>query len=183
MGMKITSVHRLQLTPATLNSHSRLSATIFEVACVSSTTSCSIQEMKIIFAGYGIPNTLVTDNAPPFSSGKFPKFAKTWSFEHTTSLPRYPKTNEKAENAVHTVKCLFTKCKASGVLEYLMLLDWQQYSDRRHWYQPWQVSHGEALQDPIASRRHAVVATVLHGIGCHALEGMKQHQQHYYKKV
>ena len=35
-----------------------------------------------------------------------------------------PQSNAKAENAVKTVKCIFTKCQESGQLESLTLLDW-----------------------------------------------------------
>ena len=78
-----------------------------------------------MFALYRIPDTMVTDNGPQFTSAEFAVFAKTWMFEHVTSSPRYPQSNGKAENAVKTVKRLFTKCKESGQSEYLALLDWR----------------------------------------------------------
>ena len=52
-------------------------------------------------------------------------FAKSWSFNHVTSSPRYPQSNGKAENAVRTVKRLFEKCKETGVAEFQALLDWR----------------------------------------------------------
>ena len=39
--------------------------------------------------------------------------------------PRYLQSNGKAENAVCTVKRLFTKCRAAGVSEFQALLDWR----------------------------------------------------------
>ena len=97
-----------------------------EVARLNSVTSRSvIKEMKDVFARYDIPDALVTDNGAQFASAEFAVFAETWSFEHHTSSPRYPQSNGKAENAVETVKRLFTKCKASGQSEYLALLDWR----------------------------------------------------------
>ena len=68
---------------------------------------------------------LVTDNGPQFSSAKFAVFAKTWMSQHTTSSPYHPQSNGKAENAVKTVKRLFTKCQQSGQLAFLALLDWR----------------------------------------------------------
>ena len=97
-----------------------------EVARLSNLTSCAvIKELKAIFARYGVPDTLVTDNGSQFSSAEFAVFAKTWVFEHKTSLPTYPQSNGKAEKAVQTVKTLFTKCKASGTSEFQALLDWR----------------------------------------------------------
>ena len=88
-------------------------------------TSCSaITELKAIFSQYGIPDILVTDNGPQFVSAEFAVFENTWMFQHTTSSPHYPQSNGKAENAVKTVKRLFTKCRQSGQSEFIALLDW-----------------------------------------------------------
>ena len=83
-----------------------------------------VRELKTIFARSGIPEILVTDNGPQFASNEFKAFVKSWSFNHTTTSPRYPQSNGKAENAVKTVKHLFEKCKESGVSEFQALLDW-----------------------------------------------------------
>lgn len=97
-----------------------------EVARLSSTTSRAIiKELKAIFARFGMPDCLVTDNGPQFSAAEFSVFAKTWMFEHRTSSPSYAQSDGKAENAVQTIKRLFTKCKASGVSEFQALLDWR----------------------------------------------------------
>ena len=97
-----------------------------EVSRLNAATSCSvIKEMKAVFARYGIPDVLVTDNDPQFASPEFAAFAKTWMFKHTTSSPHHPQSNGKAENAVKTVKRLFTKSKESGQSEFLALLDWR----------------------------------------------------------
>ena len=91
------------------------------------TTSSVVRELKEIFARYGVPDTLVTDNGTQFSSAEFAVFARTWNFDHVTSSPRYPQSNGKAENAVKTVKQLFTKCKQSGQSEFQALLDWRTH--------------------------------------------------------
>ena len=89
------------------------------------TSSTVIKELKVIFARFGIPDTLVTDNGPQFASAEFRKFANEWSLKHQTSSPHYPQANGKAENGVQTVKRLFLKCKESGQSEFLALLDWR----------------------------------------------------------
>ena len=97
-----------------------------EVARLNSVTSRSvIKEMKAVFDRYGIPDILVTDNGPQFAAAEFEVFAKSWMFQHITSSRHYSQSNGKAENAVKTVKRLFTKCKESGQSEFLALLDWR----------------------------------------------------------
>ena len=97
-----------------------------EVARLTSITSRSmIRELQIIFSRFGIPDTLVTDNGLQFSSAKFVAFAKSWGFQHITSSPIYPKSNGKAEDAVRTVKQLFSKCRQAGQPEQLALPDWR----------------------------------------------------------
>ena len=81
--------------------------------------------LKAMFARYGVPDVLMSDNGPQFASVEFASFAKKWGFEHVTSSPRYPQSNGKAENAVKTVKRLFTKCRESGQSEFLALMDWR----------------------------------------------------------
>ena len=48
--------------------------------------------MKCIFASFGIPEVVVSDNGPQFSTIMSKKFAKEWDFEHLTSSSKYPKS-------------------------------------------------------------------------------------------
>ena len=89
------------------------------------TSSGVIKALKILFARYGVPDTLISDNGLQFASKEFNSFATTWGFTHTTSSPCYAQSNGKAENAVKTVKRLFKKCHESGQSEFLALLDWR----------------------------------------------------------
>ena len=58
-----------------------------------------VRELKTMFVRFGIPDILVTDNGPQFSSKEFQVFAKSWSFNHVTTSPRYSQSDGKAENA------------------------------------------------------------------------------------
>jgi hypothetical protein len=75
------------------------------------TSSHTINHIKSMFGIHGIPDIVVTDNGPQFSSAEFRKFAKDYGFVHTTSSPRYPQSNGEAERCVQTVKKLLKKAK------------------------------------------------------------------------
>ena len=90
---------------------------------VKKTTSESvIRALKYQFARHGIPDVLIMDNGPQFTSEKFGNFVKDWQFQHTTSSPGYPQSNGKAENAVKTVKSLMRKSLRAGTDPFLALL-------------------------------------------------------------
>jgi transposase InsO family protein len=64
-----------------------------------------------MFGIHGIPDVVVTENGPQFSSAEFRKFANDYGFVHTTSCPRYPQSNGEAERCVETVKKLLKIAK------------------------------------------------------------------------
>ena len=81
-----------------------------EIAKLNSESSaCVIKHMKSIFARHGIPQEVVSDNGPQYSSREFSMFAKEYGFVHCTSSPRYPQSNGEAERGVQTVKSLLKK--------------------------------------------------------------------------
>ena len=91
-----------------------------EVENLNKTTSGDVTKaLKSMFARYGVPDIVISDNGPQFASEEFTKFSKQWNFDHITSSPRYPQSNGKAENAVKTVKRLFKKCRESRKSEFL----------------------------------------------------------------
>lgn len=68
-----------------------------------------IVHTKSIFARRGIPQEVISDNSPQYSSAEYANFAKTYGFEHKTSSPHYPQCNGEAERAVQTMKGLLKK--------------------------------------------------------------------------
>ena len=56
--------------------------------------------MKLNFARYGIPQKLVSDNGPQFTSQEFKIFTDEWDIELDLTSPRHPQANGKAESAV-----------------------------------------------------------------------------------
>ncbi|GAA6090301.1 uncharacterized protein K02A2.6-like [Tachysurus ichikawai] len=74
----------------------------------STTAKQTIARFKAVFARYGCPEVLVTDNGPQFFYIEFAQFAQDYDFTHVTS-PCYPHSNGEAERAIRTVKSLLAK--------------------------------------------------------------------------
>ena len=83
-----------------------------EIALLQNTTATHvINHMKSIFSRHGIPETVVSDNGPQFTSHYFKKFSEVYGFQHTYSSPYYPQSNGEAERAVQTIKNLMKKAE------------------------------------------------------------------------
>ncbi len=71
------------------------------------TANTVIAVLNDVFSRNGIPETVISDNGPQYSSALFTNFASDYGFMHITSSPRYPQANGEAERAVTTVKGLW----------------------------------------------------------------------------
>ena len=81
-----------------------------EVTKLSSTVSGSvILVLKTLFARYGIPEVLRSDNSPQYSSDEFTQFMQSYCVRYITSSPRYPQSNGLSERMVQTVKRLLKR--------------------------------------------------------------------------
>ena len=88
----------------------------------NSTSDTVISRLRSHFARYGIPDTLVSDNGPQFSSNAFRKFLRDGVFIHKTISPGNSQANNAVEAAVKIMKRLMQKCKAPGEDLLLRLL-------------------------------------------------------------
>ncbi|CAL9702513.1 unnamed protein product [Knipowitschia caucasica] len=75
---------------------------VFKMAKI--TSSATISRLRRLFASYGLPEQIVTDNATTFMSEEFQLFMKRNGILHTTGAPRHPATNGLAERYVATFK-------------------------------------------------------------------------------
>ncbi|XP_052827929.1 uncharacterized protein K02A2.6-like [Octopus bimaculoides] len=76
--------------------------------CIHPTSSTSskgtLNLLEEDFVHLGFPHTLVTDNAPTFTSEEFQSWCKERGITHLTGAPYHPATNGAAERLVQTFK-------------------------------------------------------------------------------
>ena len=70
-----------------------------------------ISALRSIFSRHGVPEVMVSDNGPQYSSQEMKEFTSTYGFTHITSSPHYPQSNGLAERSVQTVKRLLKKSR------------------------------------------------------------------------
>ena len=76
------------------------------------------------FSRHGIPDKLITDNGPQFSSIIFKQYSKEYGFQHQTASPHYLQSNGLAEKAVQTAKNLIKKAILDKRDPFLALLEY-----------------------------------------------------------
>ena len=115
----------------------------------------TISVLKELFSEHGIPETIRSDNGPQFANHQFAKFAKEWNFDHTTSSPRNPRSNDQAEAAVKVVKGLLTRAKYSGQDPYLALLAYRSTPIDAHLCSPDETLYQRVIRTTVPQRiRH-----------------------------
>lgn len=76
-----------------------------EVILMDSTSSAkTIEVLRGLFSHYGVPEVLVSDNGPQFTSEEFAHFLTSNGITHKRSAPFHPATNGLAERFVQTFK-------------------------------------------------------------------------------
>ncbi|XP_033097625.1 uncharacterized protein K02A2.6-like [Anneissia japonica] len=86
----------------------------FPVIEVTKSTSAKsvIPKLDTIFATYGIPVTVRTDNGPPFNGGEFSQFAQYSGFKHRKVTPLWPRANGEVERMMRNLKKLYRTATA-----------------------------------------------------------------------
>ena len=70
----------------------------------STTTVKTISELRKLFARFGLPEVVVSDNGSQFISTEFDNFLRCNGVKHVRSAPYHPATNGEAERNVQTFK-------------------------------------------------------------------------------
>lgn len=82
----------------------------FELATLKRTTTADVvSKLTPMFARFGIPDVIRSDNGPQFVSQEFKRFLSEHDIKHVTSSPYYPQSNGQAERTVQTAKALMKK--------------------------------------------------------------------------
>ena len=91
-----------------------------EARILSSTTSSAIiSSLRLIFAEFGLPSLIVTDNGPNFSSIEFELFLSRNGIKHILSPPYHPSSNGLAERNVQIFKRDMLKVKKGTIADRL----------------------------------------------------------------
>ena len=86
-----------------------------EVIVMPSTTSQrTTVVLSTYFARYGLPEQLVSDNGPQFTSHEFETFIQQQGIKHIKSAPYHPSTNGLAERFVQTFKNSMRTSESDG---------------------------------------------------------------------
>ena len=81
----------------------------------STTSGATIKEVRSLFARYGFPHEVVTDNGPQFVSDEFVSFLKANRIKFTQTPTYHPASNGLAERHVQTFKRMFKKTKEGDI--------------------------------------------------------------------
>ena len=74
------------------------------VHCPDTTAARTVSILRSLFARYGLPETIVSDNGPQFVSEDFQRFLKCNGVRHVLTPPYHPASNGAAERAVRILK-------------------------------------------------------------------------------
>lgn len=86
----------------------------------SITAQQTIDILTEIFARFGTPRTIVSDNGTQFTSALFQQFLEGNGIEHLRSSPYYPMSNGQAERFVDTFKRALTKLNGEGTTHKIL---------------------------------------------------------------
>ena len=84
----------------------------------TSTAAVTIQKLQQTFATFGLPNTLVSDNGPAFTSLEFREFMKQNGITHLKTAPYHLASNGLAKRSVQTFKAAMKKMQGGGSVEF-----------------------------------------------------------------
>ena len=74
---------------------------------------------------HGVPNVIVSDGGPQYTSAEFKDFIKQWQIEHRVSSLRNPQSNGMVERCAQTMKASLTKTMEEGEDVDLALLTYK----------------------------------------------------------
>ena len=120
-----------------------------------------VTKLKLQFARYGIPDILISDGGPQYTSNEFKSFSKQWSFDHNVTSPGNSKANGAAEAAVKIVKTMMRKCKLQHEDPYLGMLSIRNTVNEGWHSSPAQRMFGRATKTLLpTTARHLIQSSI-----------------------
>ena len=105
--------------------------------------------IKQIFAEYGWPDTLVSDNRPCYASEIFKGLMEEYQVNHITSSPHYPQSNGLAGKYIQIVKNLFHKAREEGQDLHKCLMTYRNTPLSSHLQSPMQILSNRATRSTL----------------------------------
>ncbi|UYV61752.1 K02A2.6-like [Cordylochernes scorpioides] len=94
-----------------------------EVFTLEPPTAINVKnKLRETFARFGIPETMMSDNGPPFRSEIMTDFCIRWGIKQLFSSPHLHRSNGLAERNIQTIKNQLIKCRDEGSYPYLAIL-------------------------------------------------------------
>ncbi|CAB3254567.1 unnamed protein product [Arctia plantaginis] len=153
-----------------------------ELAQLNSMTSENvINKLKTIFGRQGIPETVMSDNGPEFSSLAFSDFARNWKFRHVTSSPRYPQSNGQVERSIQTIKQIIRKTAYDQSDFNLALLEYLNTPISKELPSPAELLYNRKLRS-IVPCNPILLKPTLHNNTAQKIKSRQQIQKYYYDR-
>ena len=88
---------------------------LFRRKLKGNTVCKTIELLRDLFARYGLPELVVSDNGSQFTSEEFSVFMQMNGVKHVRSAPYHPSTNGLAERIVQSLKHSLKASQSSGL--------------------------------------------------------------------
>lgn len=134
-----------------------------EVIRLNNTTSeTTIKCLRSIFARFGIPEQLVTDNGPQWTSDLFAKFCINNNIRHTFTAPYHPASNGLAERGVQSFKKALLAAKSDNISDLdakvqAWLLSYRTAPHSTTGKAPCELMFGRQIRTRLSILKHSVV--------------------------
>jgi hypothetical protein len=142
-----------------------------------------IRALGEVFADFGLPSRIISDNGPQLTSRKFKEFVGSKGIEHVTSSPLHPSGNGQVERCIGTIKSMMKKMIKSGGEYWEGLLAIRNTPVDDGLPSPAQLLQGRVLRDglPVSSDLHTVKGYDLNDIKL-KLEQRQSRQKYHHDR-
>ena len=83
--------------------------------CKRPTATVTKYFLTELFARFGVPEKIVSDNGTQFTGSEFKTFCKTLGIDHITTSPYHPRSNGQAERFIDTFKRTLKKTNGTSI--------------------------------------------------------------------